>query len=379
VNTTRDGPTIDKPLLVIVGPLPPPVHGVAISTSLALRNSLLRESFQLEHLDTTDRRSIENLGRWDLPNIVLGLRAALRLLAKLRTRDGILYLPLSESAGGFLRDSIFVHLAARRGWKIALHIRNSTFRDFYEERGFLYRVWIRFTLRQITGLAVLGNSLRNLFDGLVSKEIVSVVPNGTPDANTDVEPKRNRVLYLSNLSRKKGIDHAVETAFLVREGSDRAEFIFAGEWESDDVRHEIRQRIGSDGNRIEFLPPISGAAKDELLASAWVLLFPVAWGEGHPRILLEALAAGVPVVTTDRATIADTVVDGEAGFVLPDPEPAALAKKILLLLDDPYLRERMSRAARKRYLKHFTQDRADRLLADWLTVVAERRGRTRGD
>ena len=52
-------------LIVIVGPLPPPIHGVTVSTSLVLRNELLRERFDVEHLDTSDHRTGRNVGTWD--------------------------------------------------------------------------------------------------------------------------------------------------------------------------------------------------------------------------------------------------------------------------------------------------------------------------
>ncbi len=199
--------------LVVIGPLPPPVHGVAVSTSLVLANRLLREKFDIEHLDTTDRRSISNLGKWDRTNVLLGLQNALDLARQLRGRPGLVYLPLSESAGGFLRDSLFIQLATIRGWKTAVHIRNSLFRHFYLSHGAVLRWWIRVTLQRITGLAVLGDSLRQLFDGLVPAERISVVPNGTPDFDPGpVEPDPHTVLYLSNLSRKKGADFAVRAA-----------------------------------------------------------------------------------------------------------------------------------------------------------------------
>jgi glycosyltransferase involved in cell wall biosynthesis len=338
-----------------------------------LENLRLREGFRVEHLDTTDPRPLANLGRWDIPNIALGLRAAVRLLAMLRGQRGILYLPLSENAGGFLRDSFFIHLAALRHWKIALHIRNSMFRQFYASQSALYRGWIRLTMRRVSGLAVLGESLRHLFDGLIAPGRVAVVPNGTPDVKVrDVQANPNRVLYLSNFCLKKGIDHAVETAIIVQKRNPTAEFVFAGEWEDEGVERRIRGRIASDGDRITFLRPVRGEQKDRLLASAWVLLFPVAWGEGHPRILLEALAAGVPPVTTNRATIAETVIDGESGFVVADPDPQTLADKVSLLLSNPELRDSMSRAARERYLDRFTQGHADRALANWLTAMAGR-------
>ena len=105
--------------LVVVGPVPPPYHGVAVSTSLVLANPALRETFDVTHVDTSDRRSLENIGRWELGNVLLGLQAAGRLVLRLRGRRGLVYLPLSAGGGGLMRDSLLIHLARLRGWKVA--------------------------------------------------------------------------------------------------------------------------------------------------------------------------------------------------------------------------------------------------------------------
>ena len=104
--------------------------------------------------------------------------------------------------------------------------------------------------------------------------------------------------------------------------------------------------------------------------SSSVLLFPPSEPEGHPRVVLEAMSAGLPVVTTDRGAIAETVADGQTGFVLPDPDPETLAERLLRLLEDAELRTQMGQASRARYLELFTQERADERLADWLAGVA---------
>jgi glycosyltransferase involved in cell wall biosynthesis len=354
-----------KRTLIVLGPLPPPVHGVAVSTQLVLANPRLQTTFDVEHVDTTDPRSISNMGRWDVVNVALGLRNLLDLVRRLRRPHGLVYLPLSETVGGFVRDSLFILAASVSGWRTAVHCRNSTFRDFYGSRNSLMKTWIRFTLRRIDAVAVLGESLRDLFAGLIPPDRIAVVPNGTPDSQASAEPIEKRVLYLSNLSRKKGADIAVNTAIRVLSRHPDAEFFFAGAWEDATFEREVRGLAETiDGRRIKFLPPVTGQEKEELLSSAWVLLFPVVRGEGHPRIVLEALAAGVPVVTTDRATIRDTV--GGAGYVLPHPDPAELADRVCALVEEPALRQRLSREARQRYLERYTQEQADQRLAEWL-------------
>jgi glycosyltransferase involved in cell wall biosynthesis len=90
------------------------------------------------------------------------------------------------------------------------------------------------------------------------------------------------------------------------------------------------------------------------------------------RVVLEALAADVSVVATDRRTIRDTVARGECGFVLPEPVPEELAEAVNSLLLAPSTRIRFGEAARNRYVQRFTQDLADRSLADWLSSVLAR-------
>jgi glycosyltransferase involved in cell wall biosynthesis len=361
------------PTLVVVGPLPPPLHGVTISTELVLANQHLRSRFVVLHLDTSDHSAGREIGRWNVRNITLGLVHTARFARMIaRHRPGVVYLPLSQGGGGFLRDALLIRVAARARWRVAVHLRGSEFRThFFERQNRLLRWWITSTLRRVSAAAVMGESLREVFGTLVPAEMIAVVPNGTPEIVANVHGRDPRtVIFLSNLRRRKGVVEAVDAALLVLEKQPDARFLFAGEWEEDDLRLELTEKAERGNGRISFLPPVSTAEKAALLASSAVMVFPPVEPEGHPRVVLEAIAAGLPIVTTNRGAIAETVVDGESGFVLAHPDPQALADHILRLLEDDALRERMGQAARARHREHFTQARADERLADWLTAVA---------
>jgi glycosyltransferase involved in cell wall biosynthesis len=356
--------------LVVVGPLPPPIHGVTLSTQLVLSNPVLNERFSVEHVDTSDHRTGGNIGRWDVINVVLALKHLVMLGGKLAGPRGTLYLPLSQSRAALVRDLLFVDVAALLRWRVAAHLRGGEFRGVYATSNGIFRAWIRSSLRRIDSLAVMGESLRVLFDGLVAAERIAVVPNGTPDEGFSTGGDATRVLFLSNLRRRKGVVEAVEAACLVAEQEPSARFDFVGEWEDQELERDLRTRAAVADGRIVFSPPVFGEAKSETFERAGLLLFPPREPEGHPRVVLEALAAGIPVVTTDRGAIADTIDDGICGFVLAEPDPAQLAERVLRLLRDDELRTRMSRAAREQYLTHFTQEEADQRLTAWLDEVA---------
>jgi glycosyltransferase involved in cell wall biosynthesis len=361
---------VSKNRLIVVGPVPPPVHGVTVSTALVLENRLLRETFDVEHVDTSDHRTVQNVGKWDSDNVRLGLEALATFVRRLNGRRGAVYLPLSQSAPGFFRDSLLINAASMRRWVVACHLRGSDFRSFFYASSRLQQRWIRRTLGRVNSVAVMGSSLRWLFEGLVSPNRIAVVANGTPEPLVLSEGAPDRVLFLSNLLRRKGVVEALDTALIVCARRPSVRVVFAGDWEDDRLERELRTRAARANGAIELRGSVTGLEKDRLLASASVLLFPPVEAEGHPRVVLEALAAGVPVVTTNRGAIGETVVDGRCGFVLDEPEPELLADRLLTLLDDDSLRADFGRAGRRQYLERFTQKRADKELADWLLNVS---------
>ena len=108
------------------------------------------------------------------------------------------------------------------------------------------------------------------------------------------------------------------------------------------------------GDRVLF----TGAREDvpELLASFDVFAFPSLF-EGLCVAVIEAQAAGVPVVATPVGGIRETVVDGETGVLVPPRDAEALAAAILRLLEHPDEGRRLAAEARRRVHARFSEQR----------------------
>jgi len=88
--------------------------------------------------------------------------------------------------------------------------------------------------------------------------------------------------------------------------------------------------------------------------------------EGIPVFLMEAMAAGLPVVATDISGIAELVEDGVSGLLVPERDPVALAAAVSRLAGDPELRRRFGRAGRERVRRSFELSRSVAALRDLL-------------
>jgi glycosyltransferase involved in cell wall biosynthesis len=134
---------------------------------------------------------------------------------------------------------------------------------------------------------------------------------------------------VARLAEQKGHRDLVAAARIVLEGHPEVRFVVAGDGE---LREELQQLAQPLGDRFSFL----GARDDvpDLLASFEVFAFPSRF-EGLCLAVIEAQAAGVPVVATPVGGIRETVVDGETGWLVPPRDAESLAARISWVLDHP--------------------------------------------
>ena len=370
------------PKVLVIGPVPPPFHGPAVGTRALLNDARLTGRFGLLHLDTTDRRPMGNMGRLDLVNAWLAVKhAALCALHLVADRPALVYIPISQNALAFLRDALLLLPAILVRRKLVIHLHGSDFKRFYATSAAPLRMLVRFIFRHTARVIVLGDNLRPIFDGLIPADRVVTVPNGVNGAPFDrlrsTAPKAPadglQVTYLGNLTQGKGYRQLLAAIPQVLEHVPKAHFNLAGAMFPPAGLHTLnRYRLEPViAGAAAFLGTVSVDAKIQLLLDSDVFVFPPVQPEGQPMVLLEAMAAGLPIVTTDQGAICETVLDGVQGFIVPASDPQALAEKITLLLQDESLRRRMGQASLQRFRAHYTLERwADDMAQVFQQVLA---------
>lgn len=368
---------VPKLRVLLLGRLPPPYIGPAVATQILVQ-STLRERIELFHLDTNAHTDISTVGRFTLRNVPRHLRVFVRFSRLLHDcSPDVVLVPISQSTLGFLKDSLFVFIAQIRGKRVLLQLRGSNFRNWLGRQPAVVRAYVLRTMKVSEGIVVLGATLRALFEDLYERDRIFVVPNG---ANFDLPARERseadevRVLYLGNLQESKGIEDVLGAIVeLQKQGLSRFRLDVVGAWRDAGTQRRCTELVRTTGAPVHFHGSLVGAAKLRFLVDADVFVFTPRAPEGHPWVIVEALAAGLPVIATDQGAIAESVIDGQNGFIVGGRRPDEIANRLRLLIDDTALRQRFGAASRSRYLKEFTEDRMVGHLCAALEAAGKRR------
>jgi glycosyltransferase involved in cell wall biosynthesis len=189
---------------------------------------------------------------------------------------------------------------------------------------------------------------------VVREERVVTVHNGMPDIDSRLraDPSRTptRLVMVARFGPQK--DHPTLLRALAGLQEHPWELDLIGEGPLIAEMESLAGTLGIN-SRIRFL----GQRMDvgQLLAAAQISLLVTNW-EGFPLSILEAMRAGLPVVASDVGGIAESVQDGETGYLVPRGDEGLLRDRIRGLLLSPDLRVRLGANGRTRYERHFTLD-----------------------
>lgn len=350
--------------IIIAGPLPPPHFGVSNATKITLEG--LKNELDILHLDTSDRRDSFNFGKYDLHNIYLGLKSLFECLKLLLKNPEVIYIPISQSYPAYFRDAGFILLGRLFRKKIVLHLRGGYFREFYESEKGIRKFLIRITIGMANKVIVLGNSLKYIFEDLTKQENIEVVSNGVDtDFYKPEHNKRNtdkfRICFISNYEQSKGWKEILKCAVRLKNGteSNKFEIVMAGKWRCKNEEEYAKSFISKNKleNVVKIHDSVTGHEKVELLQSSHLFLMPTSYRyEGQPWAIIEAMACELPVITSPKGCIAETVLNGQNGFIVKHDDNEKIYDYITLYLKDRLKAEKMGYRSRELAVDKFSQN-----------------------
>lgn len=355
-----------SPTVIAVGPLPPPLSGGSIAFR-EVCDDLGHYGVRCRVINISPAQASAIVGRrFMAARLRAWLGALVTLHRELAAAPGsTLYLLLGQARSSFARDLLCVGIGRLHGARIVGHVHGGCYDRLHDEAGPILKLTIRAMVRRLDSIIVLGEDLRGMFSfEPTARDRVTVVPNGLPSDGWTASAPRElalneplNLLFLSNLIETKGYLDLVAAAALLRVRGIAVHVHLAGEFRQspDDERvrsaehalellNETISRLGVD-DAVTWYGTVEADEKRALLERCDMLVLPTRYRfEGQPIAIIEALAAGIPVVSTRYRAIPDLVQDRVTGVLVDDPTAEKLSDAIAWLAQ-PAIYRRASKAA----------------------------------
>jgi phosphatidyl-myo-inositol alpha-mannosyltransferase len=204
----------------------------------------------------------------------------------------------------------------------------------------------------------------------------TIIPNGVDlDRFADAEPFEElrdgtiNILFVGRFEERKGLIHLLKAYHRLRKRHVDARLLVIG---AGPKAREYRRYVGLRQVRdVEFLGRVSDDDKARYFASADIFCSPATGQESFGVVLLEAMAAGVPIVASDIHGYKNVLQRGVQGLLVEPRNHRALAAALYALANDPELRHRMGEAGRAR-APEYSWDRVTEMIVDFYHDVRER-------
>ena len=217
----------------------------------------------------------------------------------------------------------------------------------------LYR-WSRYALRtwhrRLHGRIAVSEAARTFVAPHFPQRQYRVIPNGinfqrfaSAKPFPELRHDRKNILFVGRKDERKGLRYLLEAFALLMEGRHDLRLVVVGPGEPDRACESLINAIsGASRDGVRVTGPVSDADLPRYYASADVFCSPATGGESFGIVLLEAMAAGAPVVASNIDGYRDVVAHRRNGLLVPPRDPSAIAAAIADLIDDPGLAQRLS-------------------------------------
>lgn len=382
-----NGKPVPKPSakykLLIVGSFPPPdskIHGGIAASCKRLLESELADKMELILLDSTQR---------SVPPPPLWARAAYalpRMLEFLKLFHGqrpdalLLFAPVGM---GFLEKAAYAIYARLYGVPSLMFPRGgSLMTRCRTSRAYFYLV--KHLLRAPRYLLCQGESWQSFFvDEMgMSPERCPVIKNWTAPSEmlsfgaerTYGKTQDTTILFMGWLDREKGVMELIQAVERLWREFPEVRLVLAGEGNCTTVAREwVRQHQCESA--IQFAGWVHGEEKLKLFKSADIFCLP-SYAEGLPNAMVEAMAAGLPVVMTPVGVISDVVIHGENGLLARPADVDDLEQKLHTYLENRELSATLGRNGYATAQRDFSLENAARNLYRLsMQAISEKHGR----
>lgn len=327
----------------LVGPLPPPNGGMAMQT-LQLARLLGADGVAVDLVQTNAPYSPEFVGR------IKGLRAVVRLVPyicrvwRLAGRVDVIHMMANSGWSWQLFAAPVIWIGRLRKTPVIVNYRGGEAREYLAASA----RWVKPSMRRASRLVVPSGFLQQVFQefGLAAEIIPNIIDLETFHPGPQPQDVARFTLVITrNLEPIYGLDTAIRALALAREQIPDICLKIAGSGPQEFELKRLVEQLGLADN-VTFLGRLERQQIVELYHKAHAMLNP-SRVDNMPNSVLEALACGLPVITTNVGGIPYIVEDGKTALFVPADDPRQMAHALVRLCRDDALRGRLKENGRR--------------------------------
>lgn len=305
-----------RPEVIVIGPLPPPMHGAAKNTQ-TLCNDLESAGARIVRIDlSASSLSHRRSAYYHAERIYRNIAGMFKIAAS--AREGFsLYIVPDGGLGTFYTLAHTILLKSLNFSNFVIHHRTFSYVDRID---WPIKIVTHLTRARATHVFLSPEMARRYQDtyGEVDNIIASNAKFVLEESKNSATPRMQgslRIGHLSNLCRDKGFFDVADTYEAYMTSGHEAELHLAGPVVEPEVAERLAALKRRYGPSVRHIGPVSGEVKTDFYRMLDVFLFPTRYAnEAAPNVVYEALAAGTPVITTGRGCLPE-MVHGSRGII----------------------------------------------------------------
>lgn len=348
-----------KTKIIFLIQLPPPVHGASVINSYLIESKNIRNKFSIDVLDISTARKVEDIEKISFNKILKFLSICFLVIKMcLKNKYTLAYITPAPTGPSFLKDFSIIIILKLLKIHTIIHLHGKGIKSAVKNS------WLK---RKIAQIGFLNNSVICLSKSLFFD--ISEIYNGNPyELNNGInnqffnvkksnETKILELIFLSNLAKSKGIFDFLRALLELKQNTVNFNATIIGKpfdiTEEDIDNFLIKNNLK---NCTKYMGAIYGKEKVDILNNCDILVFPTYYiNEAFPLVILEAMQAGLVVVSTFEGAIPEIIDDGKTGYLVNKKSPKEIAIKIIELDKNRKQLTKMSINAKNKFKKKYTR------------------------
>jgi glycosyltransferase involved in cell wall biosynthesis len=369
---------LGKKNVLYIGSVYPVLHGASVAAKHFVEgmmtngnNVLLLNTIYNKNLNTIERFSINKILRF----IYYFYKLIVILLFK---KIDTVVLMHSFRWAAFFKDSIFIKLCLVFKKKVILYAQGEGFLElFYNDLTIKKKQYIDNVLKRVFKIVVVSNSLKKEYIQWINPDKIFVVYNICDPiiGKNEIVERNNRnninLLFLSTITEGKGIFDLLKAFNELQNFHNNIKLIVCGDFllahESDKLKYFRYIEDYQLSDFVEYRGRVVEEEKKRAFTDADIFVLPT-HRESFGIVNIEAMSAGLPVVSTYQGAIPEYIEDGENGFLYNPGDYAELAEKLKILIENESLRKSIGEKNRRKFFELFSRKK---FIDSWDMVINE--------